>query len=83
MALLEELSSGHYQPTPIQGDYKLCDFLYKEPFFGQMYAKQLPGNWTCPFPPVSKTKIYTKPSIQSVNHHNEFMYYVQSSAFEN
>lgn len=62
MALLEEISSGNYQPTPIQGDYKLCDFLYKEPFFGQMYAKQLPGNWSCPFPSVSQIryKIFRK-----------------------
>ncbi|PZC79576.1 hypothetical protein B5X24_HaOG216241 [Helicoverpa armigera] len=50
MALFEFLG-GHYIPTPIMVTYKLCDFLYKEPFFGKMYAKQIPGNWSCPFPP--------------------------------
>ncbi|KAJ8721961.1 hypothetical protein PYW08_004363 [Mythimna loreyi] len=48
---LNEYISGHYVPVPVQFEYKLCDFLYKDPFFGQMYAKQLVGNWSCPFPP--------------------------------
>lgn len=52
MELFEYLG-GHYIPTGVAGSYKLCDFLYKEPFFGTMYAKQFPGNWSCPFPPVS------------------------------
>ncbi|KAJ8731516.1 hypothetical protein PYW07_004680 [Mythimna separata] len=48
---LNEFISGRYVPVPVQFQYKLCDFLYKDPFFGQMYAKQLVGNWSCPFPP--------------------------------
>ncbi|KAF9407774.1 hypothetical protein HW555_012319 [Spodoptera exigua] len=49
MALYEYLA-GHYIPTPLNVAYKFCDFFRYEPFFGQMYAKQFPENWTCPFP---------------------------------
>lgn len=58
MELFEYLG-GHYIPTGVMGSYKLCDFLYKEPFFGKMYAKQFTGNWTCPFPPVSSLLVIT------------------------
>ncbi|KAH9628847.1 hypothetical protein HF086_005007 [Spodoptera exigua] len=48
--VLFEYISGRYVQVPVQFEYKLCDFFYKDPFLGQMYAKQLPPNWTCPFP---------------------------------
>ncbi|CAH0691736.1 unnamed protein product [Spodoptera exigua] len=54
--VLFEYISGRYVQVPVQFEYKLCDFFYKDPFLGQMYAKQLPPNWTCPFP--AATEVY-------------------------